>query len=84
MMDRENVMRKISALKRVAAAGSGATPDERETAGRLAAKLVYEYDVRLHELAAPRHLQPDEDMSGVAFTWFFSTSGSTNTTTSSY
>jgi hypothetical protein len=84
MMTRENVLRKISALKRLAAAGSGATPHERETAGRLATKLVYEHDVSLHELAAPRHLQPDEDMSGVVFTWSFSSGNVTNSTTFSY
>lgn len=79
-MDRENVLRKISALKRVAARGSGATPSERETAGRLAAKLSDEHDVDDHGMEMIGDPRPDRDMSGVIFTWSFGTGGGTTTT----
>lgn len=82
-MDRENVLRKISALKRVAAHGSGATPHERETAGRLAAKLSDEYGVDALEMERVGDPRLDRDSSGVIFTWSFC-SGSDTTTTCSY
>ncbi len=67
-MDRVNVLRKIAALKRLAAVDSGGTPAERGTAARMAAKLIYEHDIELHELADP----PGIDEDGVVFSWTYS------------
>ncbi|MBS3927772.1 MAG: hypothetical protein KGZ65_04190 [Sphingomonadales bacterium] len=39
MMTRENVLRKIASLNKLAAAGSGATHAERDTARAMASKL---------------------------------------------
>ena len=81
MMTRENILRKIAALKNLAAADSGATSAERETALRLAVELIYKYGIRLHELGGRPQRPPPRD--GMNFTWVYDTSTSTNSTNTS-
>lgn len=80
-MDRANALRKLQGLRRVAAEGSGATPAERATARRLAARLSSDYKIQdAKPMSRPARPSAVEfgfrfSVSGDGGTHFSSTSG---------
>jgi len=76
MMTRENAARKIRSLTKLAARGSGATPDEAATAKSLIRQMMRDYDLTPADVRATAPHRPQ------ARAWPFRMSPTTSSTSS--
>lgn len=58
MSSKQDAIRRVRALRRTAAAGSGATEPERDTANRLAARLTARHALTEADLTEQRRIPP--------------------------